>query len=78
MSTVIESYGQAEFKGRHAKDDFCFQLAKCVSLDFLYIDDQISSLDGDVDAILGFARPGEKFKLSPGAVKRDALGTMYL
>ena len=74
---VVERYGQNLLKGNYAKDDFCFQLGKCVSLEFLYIEEQ-DFFDADVDAILGFARPDKKFLLSPGAVKRPNLSTMFL
>ena len=73
--TVIERYGEAQIIGQYAKDDFCFQLGKCVNLEFLYITDQ-GVLDKNVDAIVGFARPDHPFLLAPGSVRSDQ--TMFL
>jgi hypothetical protein len=54
-----------------ASDDICLQLGKCVSLDFLYIDE--SSLPEDYDAIIGFARADKQFLLAPGTIKRPSI-----
>ena len=56
-------------KGRMAKDDICFQLGKCLNIDFLYVDKQ-TGWDASVDAIIGFARAEERFILEPGSTKR--------
>ena len=73
---VQENYGEAKLTGRMATDDFCFQLGKCVNLDFLYID--MSELHEDTSAIIGFSRADHKFLLAPGSVKRDQFDTNVL
>ena len=55
--TIQENYGRSKFKGRKALDQVCFQLGKCVEQQFLYVSEH-GALDADVDAIIGFARPG--------------------
>lgn len=55
-----ENYGKSLFKGREATDKVCFVLTNCFDVEFLYVDQQ-ESLDDDVGAIFGFARPNESF-----------------
>ena len=50
------SYGVAKLTGREAVEKFCFQLGKCVEIDFLDIDNH-NAMDKEIDAIVGFARP---------------------
>ena len=50
-----------------AYDKFCFQLGKCINLDFIYIDQ--SDLHEDIDSIIGFARADQRFLLAPGSAK---------
>ena len=68
--TYKENYGAQSFSGRLAKDDICFQLGKCINLDFMYIDNTLD-LNEDVDSIIGFARADERFLLAPGSAKND-------